>query len=187
MLLSAASRLLRFDRPNGAPTTPVPPESLDEELGKLCVPPLTDGDSKPQPVSEGIVVRIQSILSHLDQPTGRRWCHRPRTYAILRTIGGLKFMDTFVACGWTDFLLPVHEGDLPEFVRDEPGYPFRELFLSTQDYYLSPTKDIEKDSLQHFRLYDGESIFKHEFRLGQGGFGYVVVLGACKWTMAILT
>lgn len=129
------------------------------------------------------MVRIQTILCHLDQAAGRQWSHRPRTYAILRTIDGLKFMDAFVKHEWSDFFLPVHEGDLPEFVRDEPERPFRELFLSTQAYYLSPTKDIERASLQHFRLYDGESIFRHEFRLGQGGFGYVVV---DEWTVALL-
>ncbi|RYP40994.1 hypothetical protein DL767_001310 [Monosporascus sp. MG133] len=179
---SVASRLLRRDRDSAPPSTLLPLASLEEELGRLCTPLDVGNGSKPQPVSEGIVVRIQTILRHIDEVAGREvhaaWWPRPRTYAILRTIHGLQFMDAFVKHGWSDFYLPVHEADLPEFVQDEAGYPFRERFLSMQEYYLSPTKDIEKASLQHFRLYDGDSIFKHIRRLGQGGFGSV----DCVWS-----
>lgn len=176
-MLSTASRFLGLSRDNVGSAPLLSIAGLDEELGRLCAPLEAGSDSKPQPVSEGVVLRIQTILRHLDDVAGRdvgaAWWPRPRTYAILRTIHGLRFMDAFVERGWNDLYLPVHDADLPDFVRNEDGQPFRERFLSIQDYYLSPTKDIERASLQHFRLHDGDSIFMHVGLLGQGGFGYV--------------
>ena len=169
---------------------PLSPADLDKELERLCAPLGVGTDSKPQPVSESNVLRIQTILRHVDNVDGRdvraAWWHRPRTYAILRTIGGLKFMNAFVERGWNDFYLPVHDADLPDFVRDEEGHPFREQFLWVQDYYLSPTKDIEQASLEHFRIHDGDSLFMHVRRLGQGGFGYVAALTSCGQTRGII-
>lgn len=186
-MFSVASRLLRRDRSSARPASPIPPESLDKELGRLCKPPSASNDSKPKPVSESVIVRIQTILRHLDDAADSEWWARPRIYAILRTINGLQFMDAFVQEGWNDFFLPVHEADLPDFVRDEPGLPFREQFLAMQDYFMSPTRDIEKSSLQHFNLYDGDSVFQHIRQLGQGGFGYVGVLSSSEQSSAVLT
>ena len=191
-MLSIASRFLRGGQDSVRSSPPVLPASLEEELGRLCTPPDVGNGSIPQLVSERIVLRIQTILRYLDDVAGRKvyttaWWPRPRTYAILSTIHGLQFMDAFAKHGWSDFSLPVHEVDLPEFVRDEAGHPFRELFLSMQEYYLSPTKDIENASLQHFRLYNGDSIFQHRHKLGQGGFGYVAVLASYERTKSILT
>jgi hypothetical protein len=62
------------------------------------------------------------------------WSLRPRTFTILRMLGCMEAMDTFVSEQRTDVYLPYTESNLPKDVR---GSELRAKFIQLQSLVLS--------------------------------------------------
>lgn len=120
---------------------------------------------------------MQIYLTMLDRAAnrfhGQAWSKMPRIYAILRSIGGLEFMDEFIKNDMNDFWLPFNERTLPEFLRQREGTGLRQAFLAVQNYYLTHAKSIETEgATTHFHLPEGgDTHFIPVKTLGQGSFG----------------
>ncbi|KAI1446396.1 hypothetical protein F5Y02DRAFT_382788 [Annulohypoxylon stygium] len=153
-------------------------EDLETHLDKFCsVPDPKKGTTR---ISENDVQRIRVVLKSLDEKRNRNrreeWYSRPRTYSILRNIGCLKYMDSFIEKELNDFHLPYNEQTLPEFIERCENNDPRQAFLHIQDYFLSDFKEIELESSKHkhFMFQDsGNARFAPYMMLGQGGFGAV--------------
>ncbi|KAI1459335.1 hypothetical protein F4805DRAFT_421190 [Annulohypoxylon moriforme] len=157
----------------------LPEEDLEIQLEKLCSIPNREIGARR--ISENNVQRIRIILKDFDTKHGRdkqelQWHLRPRTYAILRNIGCLNYMDLFIQHQLNDFHLPYNEQTLPGFIERFENNDLRHAFLYIQSYFLSNFKEIELESskYQHFHFPDsGDVHFASRGMLGQGGFGAV--------------
>lgn len=148
----------------------------DSQLHQLCVPQGLQAGVITGRINEQRIKRIRLMLLHLESkkgnPAAEDWSYRPRTYAILRTIGGLRFMNDFVQRQLNDFHLPFNEQTLPDFIESTEENDIRQHFLDVQNYYLTTAKDIEARPLTHHSLEgSGDEVFCSMKQLGQGGFG----------------
>lgn len=100
----------------------VPQSQLNSALAKLCSLPVTDPGQAPSRIPDDRIRRIACLLCSMDavqKRVGRScWSYRPRTYTILRHVGGLALMDNFAEKGYTDFWHPYSDRTLPDFVQD---------------------------------------------------------------------
>jgi Protein kinase domain len=100
------------------------------------------------------------------------WSLRPRTYAVLRMMGRVDIMDSFVAGGLFDISLPYSERTFPDALKS-PGT--RSMFLELQSLVLTEqAMDVENSGGRHRHLpEDGDVHFRRIRKLGRGGFGEV--------------
>ncbi|KAK3358734.1 kinase-like domain-containing protein, partial [Lasiosphaeria hispida] len=169
-----------------------PPTLSDEQLSKLldeqCAYP-GDAAAKETRISEQNIQDIKIYLDCLDRKASRTgqamWSHRPRTYAILRTINRVSLIDEFIKQGQNDFLLPWNQRTLPQCLfENEPDDKAREAFLRAQHFYLTrfSVKGVETEGKKHQNLGEGASgdhYFKKLRFLGQGGYGGVDEVRSC--------
>lgn len=146
-------------------------EDIEAHLQMLCTPPQNNDR-----ISHRNIQSLQTLLALLDSKAQREvavhWSFTPRTYGILRSIGGLEFMDEFRAKSFNDFYLPYNERTLPDFLQEKDGRELRQAFLDAQSYFLTDAKLIETDGTStHFDSENGDDIFQPIRTLGQGSFG----------------
>jgi serine/threonine protein kinase len=92
----------------------------------------------------------------------------PRTYIVLRTIGGLDLLERLLNEGFTDQWFPVEPGGLPSFLS--PSVKSR--IVQSQEMVLTKSLDIENGRHRHF--VPGEALpFEILERLGSGAYGQV--------------
>jgi serine/threonine protein kinase len=92
----------------------------------------------------------------------------PRTYIVLRTIGGLDVLEPLLNEGFTDQWFPVELRGLPSFLS--PSVKSR--IVQSQGIILTKSLDIENGRHRHFM--PGETLpFEILGRLGSGGYGQV--------------
>jgi serine/threonine protein kinase len=92
----------------------------------------------------------------------------PRTYIVLRTIGHLDLLDTFIKLGFDDQWFPVGARSLPSSLSPA----VRTAFANAQTIILTKSLDVEHGSHRHFT--PGEPLpFEIRNRLGSGGYSQV--------------
>jgi len=109
-----------------------------------------------------------SLLLKQSKP---EWSKVPRIYIILRTIGCLSHLDTFIDLGFSDYWLPFTERSLPHCVRPTQ----RSEFVATQNLVMTKSMDLEKGAAgQHCHFRRNEPLlFEERGIIGSGGFGQV--------------
>jgi TolA-binding protein len=124
---------------------------------------IQSNEDRPQ-YSDFEISQISSLLTQLDP----RWSKIPRTYIILRTIGCLSFIESFLDLGFSDYWFPVTERSVPHSL-----HPTQRLkFVDAQDLVITKSLDVEKGQHRHFR--QAEPLpFEEKGILGAGGFGQV--------------
>jgi hypothetical protein len=148
-------------------------DSVETRLAQLCACPTNIQSAR---ISDIQVQRIQTLLHLSDETAGRHdlraWKWRPRIYAILRNIGGLKYMQGFIDSNLSDFYLPFTQQTLPQFVEGSESNNLRQAFLDIQCYYLSHIKEFETGEATHMCIGGtGDAILSPLRYLGRGGFG----------------
>ena len=146
---------------------------LNAQLDKLNIP----GPNDPMP--ERAIIRDQAFrrISELLQRFGQsEWSLRPRTFCILRMIGCVKAMSTFVSEKRTDFFLPYNERNLPNVIK---GQELRSKFLKLQKLVTSPHhNELEKEGSAHVNFHHlADDYFWYVKALGIGRFGVVDCVG----------
>ncbi|KAI1079487.1 hypothetical protein F5B20DRAFT_581270 [Whalleya microplaca] len=155
---------------------------LEAQLQRFCsIPSHVQTSLTVDRIPEQHVQQIRAILKCLDQVHGRdttetQWQWRPRTYSILRNIGCLDSMETFIQHQLSDFHLPYNEQTLPAVIERREENDLRQAFLDIQGYFLSGFKGIELESSRHEHFNfptSGDLYFNPRRMLGQGGYGAV--------------
>jgi hypothetical protein len=111
-------------------------------------------------------------ISNLLKDTGRlTWSTVPRIYTVLRLIGQLQIIDTFIDQGITDIWFPFSTFSLPNAL----GSALHPQFLDVQKRVLTKSIDLEKDGgRKHASFGRDEALpFKVEKELGGGRFSQV--------------
>ena len=113
------------------------------------------------------IQEIASILGHLN----KSWARVPRTYIVLRAIGHLNLLDTFIELGFTDHWFPVIDRGIPSLISPSVRTKFKEA----QSLVLTRLIDLEKgEHGQHLHFSKGEMLpFEFKGVLGMGSFGQV--------------
>lgn len=155
----------------------------NHQLGRLCSLKIPEGEAHNQRTAQKTIQDIQTYLKALDEKAGRHgnlgWARRPRIYAILRNIDATGLMDEFIAAGMTDFHLPLNTRTLPACLSSDGERDLRDAFNTAQHTYLTKARCIEEDdNSSHWLLpphTSGDDYFHPVRRLGQGGFGYLLM------------
>jgi hypothetical protein len=110
-------------------------------------------------------------ISLLLKQSNPKWSKVPRTYIILRNIGCLSLLDTFIDLDFSDYWLPVTERSLPHCLR--PSH--RSEFVAAQNLVVTKSMDLEKgEAGRHCYFRRNEPLpFEEKGILGSGGFGQV--------------
>src|SRR2546430_15010376 len=85
------------------------------------------------------LIHISSLLEYIDRPS---WAKVPRIYTVLRVIGQLQLLDSFINQGYTDIYFPFSQQTLPPTISPS----LRGSFLHSQTLILSKAYDLENDS-----------------------------------------
>ena len=158
-----------------APTTSPLSANLDNHLASFFVslngqtpvgqlPAFKDSD----------IQEIASILGHLNKP----WARVPRTYIVLRAIGHLNLLDTFIELGFTDHWFPVViDRGIPSSISPSVRTKFKEA----QSLVFTRLIDLEKgEHGRHLHFSKGEMPpFEFKGVLGTGSFGQVDRVLSC--------
>jgi len=110
-------------------------------------------------------------ISLLLKQSNPKWSKVPRTYIILRTIGCLNLLDTFIDLDFSDYWLPVTERSLPHCLHSS----HRSQFVAAQNLVITKSLDLEKgEAGQHCYFRRNEPLpFEEKGIRGSGGFGQV--------------
>lgn len=114
----------------------VPYAVLDDHAAKL-VRQIQDEYRSKSRCEEVNFDRLASVLAEMGN---RSWASRPRTYAVLRMIGRLDVMDSFVEQDLRDIHFPYTERRLPVSLSEIAD---RLRFIEAQDHVLTAAKDVE--------------------------------------------
>jgi hypothetical protein len=168
-------------------TQPFSPQETETQLERLCdlrVVEQVKQQSGRGEIPDKHIKAISTYLDVLDKHYGRsaemRWGSRPRLYAILHIIRGLKFMDHLIKQGETDFSLPYTDYSLQLNSPTSEGPPDAEIallkkaFLDHQVHFFTSAKGIEEGTSKHYTFAPegtGDSYFIHQRKLGQGSYG----------------
>jgi hypothetical protein len=129
------------------------------------------------PTSSGELQRIYTdaelttISTHLRNSGRISWSDVPRLYTVLRLIGQLPMLDSFVDQGITDIWFPFTSASLPDTLAPST----RAAFLKSQSVVLSKSLQFEKSpERRHVHFTEGEPLpYEVVGRLGSGAHGYV--------------
>ena len=99
------------------------------------------------------------------------WASIPRVYIVLRLIGALHLLDSFLALGMNDLWLPFSQSTLPAMITT----PYHERFLEPQSLVLTKALTLENSSLARHAHLGKDDVFPFEEgeKLGEGGYGPV--------------
>ena len=89
---------------------------------------------------------MSGLLTQVGKPP--QWCHRPRTYAVLRMIDRIDLFDTFISDGLKDIAFPYTDSRLPNSLSPTA----KAKFLLTQNLVLTKASDLEKSDGRHRHL-----------------------------------
>ncbi|KAH7121370.1 Hsp70 protein-domain-containing protein [Dactylonectria macrodidyma] len=125
-------------------------------------------EASREPFTDSQFDRISTFLRNGDNAA---WGSVPRLYTVLRFIGQLDAMDSFMANGITDIWFPFTNSTLPSALQ--PSLQFN--FLSVQRVVLSKGFKFEKDTERKHALFsqDEPLPFQVVGRLGRGAHGSV--------------
>jgi hypothetical protein len=117
-------------------------EDFEDAMSKLL--PLHNLDALARrPLEDHVFDRVSFLLTSVGKPA---WSVRPRTYVLLRMIGRVDCMATFVLEGLLDIALPYTERNLPSGLQSLSS---RHLFISRQVTVLSKANDLEIEGGRH--------------------------------------
>jgi hypothetical protein len=115
-------------------------------------------------------IQCQHIARLLRESGKASWSLVPRVYIILRIIGQLQLLDTFIDQGINDIWLPLTVSSLPH----ELSLAYHQEFMATQLLVLTRTLDLENGTKGHAHFTrDNPFPFECKGKLGEGGFGTV--------------
>jgi heat shock protein 1/8 len=111
---------------------------------------------------------ISSLLRNTGQAT---WSSVPRIYTVLRQIGQLQLIETFIEDGITDIWFPFTNASLPEVLSPS----IRANFINMQPLVITKALEFEKDPERKHAHFDRNELvpFEVRARLGSGASGYV--------------
>jgi hypothetical protein len=126
-----------------------------------------DDDLRQPAYTDSEIQQVSLLLSQVNL----QWSKVPRTYIILRIIGCLDLLNTFIDIGVSDYWLPFIERNLPLCLR--PGQ--RSQFVAAQNLVITKSMDLEKGERgQHCYFRQHEALpLEMKGILGCGGFGRV--------------
>ncbi|CAD0112245.1 unnamed protein product, partial [Aureobasidium uvarum] len=163
---------LTREKLEGQPTmmsseTAVPTIDLQQNLTKRLGHYFGEHDEPRVEYSDTEISDISRLLQRLDPS----WSKLPRVYIILRIIGCLHAMPTFVDVGFSDYNFPVTPRSLPPNLSPKA----RSDFVKTQAMVTTKSLNLEKrEGGRHCFFRKNEYIpLKPEGFLGAGGFGQV--------------
>jgi hypothetical protein len=125
------------------------------------------GNQRQTAYTDPEIQQVSLLLSQVNL----QWSKVPRTYMVLRTIGCLDLLDTFIDLGFSDHWFPVTERSLPPCLR-----PSRcSQFVVAQELVITKSMDLEKgEKGQHCFFREHEPLpLEMKGILGSGGFGQV--------------
>jgi TolA-binding protein len=127
----------------------------------------TNGSPRQTAYTDSEIQQVSLLLSQFNL----QWSKVPRTYMVLRIIGCLDLLDTFIDLGVSDYWFPFTERSLPPCLW--PGK--RSQFVGAQNLVMTKSMDLEKgESGQHCYFRQDEPLpLKMKGILGSGGFGQV--------------
>ncbi|KAF2491629.1 kinase-like protein [Lophium mytilinum] len=163
--LSSSSSLAAPEKHSSPPALESPASSSNSNPGKTLGSYFTDSQVS---YSDADCFHI----AHLLKESGRHaWSHSPRIYIVLRRIGQLQDLDTFIDQGINDVWLPLGSNLLPRSL----SVSLRDQFLETQKMVLTKAVDMENSSLARHAHFGKNEVFPFTERekLGEGGYGYV--------------
>jgi hypothetical protein len=114
---------------------------------------------------------FQEIFDLLRDGGRDPWSMVPRIYAVLRIIGQLQIIDSFIDQGITDIWFPFSTSSLPKIL----GSTLHPQFLEVQKGVLTKGLDLERDDDRRHAHFGREEIlpFKVDKELGGGRFSQV--------------
>lgn len=117
-------------------TAPIQHDVFDEHAEKL-IAQMCEEHRKKSRCDEVYFERMSDLLRGLARVT---WAERPRTYIVLRSIGRVDTMDSFVAQNLRDIHFPYTQERLPRSLAEMSD---RQRFIDAQNLVLTPAKYIE--------------------------------------------
>jgi hypothetical protein len=150
------------EQPSTAPAND-PERNFTKRLGHY----FTEGNESRVEFSESEINDISQLLLRLDPS----WSRIPRVYIVLRIIGCLHAMSTFVDVGFSDYDFPVTARSLPPDLNPKA----RSDFVKKQTIVMTKSLNLEKrEGGQHCFFKKDEYLpLRGEGILGVGGFGQV--------------
>jgi hypothetical protein len=122
-----------------------------------------------KPYAEEDFTEISRLLSLVGKP---QWSERPRTYLVLRSIGEVQAMGSFILEQLNDIHFPYTEATLPKCCLSSPGA--RHSFIQKQSLVFSPRPADLVLGGPHRHLGKSADIYFDVFKtLGRGGHGVV--------------
>lgn len=140
-------------------------------LTELCTPKFVDDGKNGKtylPIDDDAFEEISDLL--LNAGHKESWSQRPRTYAVLRIMNAVQYMDAFETHGLNDTSFPYRtKRDLPPELQSPD---MSDMFLTYQEYVFCDVCDLEKEKEgRHIAVKDGERLFRWHAKLGKGKFG----------------
>ncbi|CAN9241015.1 unnamed protein product [Alternaria alternata] len=126
-----------------------------------------EGNQRQTAYTDSEIQQVSLLLGQVNL----QWSKVPRTYMVLRTIGCLELLDTFIDVGFCDHWFPVTERSLSLCLRSSK----RSQFVAAQDLVMTKSVDLEKgEKGQHCFFREHEPLpLEMKGILGSGGFGQV--------------
>jgi serine/threonine protein kinase len=141
--------------------------SIDARLARFFSKLPSSNPGNDQAYSE---VEIQQICNHLRQ-VNNTWSSVPRIYIVLRLIGQVPLLDTFLNDGLADVSLPFSMATLPNVLSPS----VKAEFINAQALVMTNMLDLEKgENGKHLFFKEGEEPpYETLGILGSGGYGQV--------------
>jgi len=137
----------------------------EEKLAKFFVTYEASDGQVRSTFSDADILQISSLLRHMNLD----WSRVPRIYIVLRIVGQLQLINTFIDHGITDFWFPFSEESLPVVI----DLSERTKFVRAQSAVLTQTSaDIEEGNHRNLGRTDPLS-FETKRYLGSGAYGVV--------------
>jgi hypothetical protein len=142
-------------------------EQFEEEMTRTVSRAEARRKSLHSPFEDSDVDTVSALLLAVGKA---RWSERPRTYLVLRLIGEIRAIESFILDGYKDIHFPfAREEDLP---RSLPPKARRD-FMHKQSLVLSSKAVALVSGGRHAHLENADTRFKDIETLGTGGQGVV--------------
>ena len=136
----------------------IPYDVVDEHADKL-IPQMWEEYRKKRRCNEAYFERMSDLLRGGTRTT---WAERPRTYIVLRMIGRVDAMDSFIEQNLRDIHFPYTQERLPGTLTDMSD---RLKFVDAQRLVLTPARDLE-DVENGRHCHFGKSTISSEYDWG---------------------
>ncbi|USP79752.1 hypothetical protein yc1106_07026 [Curvularia clavata] len=117
--------------------------SLEDAVQSRLSDFFADNNQRQTAYTDSEIQRVSILLSQLNL----QWSKVPRTYIVLRTIGCLDLLNTFVDLGYSDHWFPITERSLPLSLRPSK----RSQFVAAQNLIMTKSMGLEKGQHCFFR------------------------------------